>query len=66
MPGLPTVGASEGVWGSELNAYLLQEHDDDGGHDNNTFIDELSAKLLFNANGEPMVHDGAFVYLKES
>lgn len=37
MGSLPTVGADNNVWGNELNAWLLADHDTDGTHSFNTW-----------------------------
>lgn len=66
MATLPVIGASEGIWGTELNAWLQTEHNVDASHNSNTFIDTLDAKLLFNMNGEIITNsNGELIYLKE-
>lgn len=63
---LPTQGANEGTWGTDLNNALRQEHDKYAKHNSDVFIDTLDTKLLFNMNGEIMTNmSGELVYLKE-
>ncbi len=44
MANLPTVGSDAGIWGSELNAYMLVGHDSSGHHANVYNVREWGAK----------------------
>ena len=62
MASLPVVGASEGIWGTELNAWLVVEHDSTGGHDSSTFMETLSSKLVMR-NGNILTVSEELVFI---
>ena len=65
MATLPAQGGSTGTWGTELNAWLETEHNSDGSHNSDTFIDSLGAKLIISGAGSIITKDALLIYLKE-
>jgi len=62
MATLPTQGGNDGTWGTDLNTWLLTEHNADGSHDSTDFVASLSSQLLMNGGGI-MVQENELVYL---
>jgi len=58
---LPTQGADEGTWGTELNTWLQVSHESDGGHDNDQCIADLNNKIVF-SNICPIVTNSGYVF----
>ena len=44
---LPTQGGDDGTWGTELNTWLVVEHDTDGTHDSAVFLSTLFGQLVY-------------------
>lgn len=42
----PVVGADEGVWGTIDNEWCLVEHNANGSHDDDTFMQTLASKMV--------------------